>query len=160
MIARELIDALRKNGQSLSVAESLTGGLLASALIEIPGASDVFFGGVVAYTARAKREILGVDEEALTHGVVSQEVAIGMAQGALELFGSDYALSTTGIAGPGPQEGKEPGTIWLGCASKTDSGARLVKLEGDRNQIREATVNAALELIDTQIVFSRLHQRK
>jgi nicotinamide-nucleotide amidase len=160
VIARELIDALRKSGQSLSVAESLTGGLLASALIDVPGASDVFLGGVVAYTAQAKREVLKVDEAALDHGVVSQEVAIAMALGAITLFGSDYALSTTGIAGPGPQEGQEPGTIWLGCASKTDSGARLVKIVGDRNQIRAATVNAALELIDTQIVFSRLHQRK
>ena len=160
MIAEEFIDALRKNGQSLSVAESLTGGLLASALIDIPGASDVFSGGVVAYTAQAKREVLGVHEEALAHGVVSQEVAIAMAQGALELFGSDYALSTTGIAGPGPQEGQEPGTIWLGCASKTVSGAILVQLAGDRNQIRVAAVSAALAMIDTQVVFSRLHQHK
>ncbi len=160
MIASELIDALRRNEQSLSVAESLTGGLLASALIDIPGASDVFSGGVVAYTAQAKREVLGVHEEALAHGVVSQEVAIAMAQGALELFGSDYALSTTGIAGPGPQEGQEPGTIWLGCASKTVSGAILVQLAGDRNQIRVAAVSAALAMIDTQVVFSRLHQHK
>jgi nicotinamide-nucleotide amidase len=160
VIASELIDALRRNEQSLSVAESLTGGLLASALIDIPGASDVFSGGVVAYTAQAKREVLGVHEEALAHGVVSQEVAIAMAQGALELFGSDYALSTTGIAGPGPQEGQEPGTIWLGCASKTVSGAILVQLAGDRNQIRVAAVSAALAMIDTQVVFSRLHQHK
>ena len=160
MIARELIDALRMNGQSLSVAESLTGGLLASALIDIPGASDVFLGGVVAYTAQAKRKVLKVDEEALVHGVVSKEVAIAMAQGARELFGSDYALSTTGIAGPGPQEGQEQGTVWLGCASQTDSGAILVKLAGDRNQIRAAAVNAALEMVDIQAVFSRLHQGK
>ena len=160
MIARELIDALRVNGQSLSVAESLTGGLLASALIDIPGASDVFLGGVVAYTAQAKGEVLGVTAEALAYGVVSQQVAIAMAQGARELFGSDYALSTTGIAGPGPQEGQEPGTIWLGCASNDFSGATLVKLVGDRNQIRAAAVNAALEMIDTQVVFSRLRQRK
>lgn len=160
MIAREIIDALRMNGQNLSVAESLTGGLLASALIDIPGASDVFLGGVVAYTAQAKREVLKVGDEALGHGVVSQEVAIAMAQGARELFGSDYALATTGIAGPGPQDGQEPGTVWLGCASKIDSGAILVKLAGDRNQIRAAAVNAALEMIDTQVVFSRFHQRK
>lgn len=160
MITMELIDALRRNGQSLSVAESLTGGLLASAFIDIPGASDVFLGGVVAYTAQAKGEVLKVDEEALSHGVVSKEVAIAMAQGACELFGSDYALSTTGIAGPGPQEGQEAGTIWLGCASKDSSGAILVKLVGDRNQIRAAAVNAALEMIDTQVVFSRLHQSK
>jgi nicotinamide-nucleotide amidase len=160
VIAMELIDALRRNGLSLSVAESLTGGLLASALIDIPGASDVFLGGVVAYTAQAKGEVLGVAEEALAYGVVSKEVAIAMAQGARELFGSDYALSTTGIAGPGPQDGQEPGTVWLGCASNANSEAILVKLAGDRNQIRAAAVNAALAMIDTHVVFSQIHQRK
>ncbi len=160
MIAQLFIQALRANGESVSVAESLTGGLLASALVDIPGASDVFCGGVVAYTIKAKGEILRVSEEALAHGVVSQEVAIAMAQGALELFGSDYAISTTGVAGPGPHEGMEPGTIWLGCASKTRNGAVLIKLAGDRNQIRAAAVNAALELIDTHVVFTRLHEGK
>jgi nicotinamide-nucleotide amidase len=156
VIAQLLIDTLRENGQSVSVAESLTGGSLASALVDIPGASEVFFGGVVAYTIATKREVLGVSEDALTCGVVSQEVAIAMAKGALELFGSDYAISTTGVAGPGSQEGIEPGTVWLGCASKVLTGAVLIKLTGDRNQIRAAAVNAALELIDTQEVFSRL----
>lgn len=160
MIASEFIDALRKNGQSLSVAESLTGGLLASAMIDVQGASDVFLGGVVAYTVQAKREVLGVHEEALAHGVVSQEVAIAMAQGALEVFGSDYALSTTGIAGPGGQEGQDPGTVWLGCASKKVSGAVLVRLVGNRNQIRAAAVDGALKMVDTQVVFSQLHQQK
>ena len=156
MIPQLFIDTLRENGQSVSVAESLTGGSLASALVDIPGASEVFFGGVVAYTIATKREVLGVSEDALTCGVVSQEVAIAMAKGALELFGSDYAISTTGVAGPGSQEGIEPGTVWLGCASKVLTGAVLIKLPGDRNQIRAAAVNAALELIDTQEVFSRL----
>ena len=156
MIAQLLIDALRENGQSVSVAESLTGGLLASALVDIPGASDVFLGGVVAYTIATKREVLRVGEDALACGVVSQEVAIAMAIGALNLFGSDYAISTTGVAGPGPQEGIEPGTIWLGCASKAATGAVLIRLSGDRNQVRTAAVNAALELIDTQGVFNRL----
>ncbi len=160
MIAQVLISMLRENGKSVSVAESLTGGLLASALVDTPGASEVFCGGVVAYTIAAKREVLGVSEEALAHGVVSQEVAIAMAQGALELFGSDYAISTTGVAGPGPQEGMEPGTIWLGYASKTVSGAVLIKLAGNRNQSRAAAVNAALELIDTHVVFTRLHEGK
>ena len=160
MIAQLLIDALRENGQSVSVAESLTGGLLASALVDIPGASDVFLGGVVAYTIATKREVLGVGKDALACGVVSQEVAIAMAKGALDLFGSDYAISTTGVAGPGPQEGIEPGTIWLGCASKAATGAVLIRLSGDRNQVRTASVNAALALIDTQEVFNRLRKKK
>jgi len=156
VIAQFLIDALRKNGQSVSVAESLTGGLLASALVDIPGASEVFCGGVVAYTIAAKREVLGVSDEALAHGVVSQEVAIAMAEGALALFGSDYAISTTGVAGPGAQEGLEPGTIWVGYASKISGGAELIKLSGDRSQVRAAAVNAALEVIETQVAFNML----
>jgi len=156
VIAQFLIDALRKNGQSVSVAESLTGGLLASALVDIPGASEVFCGGVVAYTIAAKREVLGVSDEALAHGVVSQEVAIAMAEGALALFGSDYAISTTGVAGPGAQEGLEPGTIWVGYASKDFGGAELIKLSGDRNQVRAAAVNAVLEVIETQVAFNML----
>lgn len=160
MIPQLLIDALRENGQSVSVAESLTGGSLASTLVDIPGASEVFFGGVVAYTIAAKREVLGVSEDALAHGVVSQEVAIAMAKGALILFGSDYAISTTGVAGPGLHEGMEPGTIWVGYASKTNSGAELIKLAGDRNQIRASAVKAALEMIDTQVVFNMLFHGK
>ncbi len=156
MIPQLFIDTLRENGQSVSVAESLTGGLLASALVDIPGASDVFLGGVVAYTIAAKREVLGVGKDALECGVVSREVAIAMAEGAIDLFGSDYAISTTGVAGPGPQEGIEAGTIWLGYASKASTGAVLMRLAGDRNQVRTATVNAALEMIDTQEVFNRL----
>lgn len=160
MIARLLIETLRKEGQSLSVAESLTGGLLASALVDVPGASDVFLGGVVAYTINAKREVLGIHDETLAYGVVSLEVAIAMAVGARELFESDYALATTGIAGPDPQEGVEPGTIWLGCASKHGGGALMVKLAGDRNQIRAGAVNAALEMVDTQVIFAPLRQQK
>ena len=158
MNARLLIEALRREGQSLSVAESLTGGLLASALVNVPGASDVFVGGVVAYTISAKRKVLGVQDEALTHGVVSREVAISMAVGVRELFGSDYAIATTGIAGPGPQEGLEAGTIWRGCASHLGSAAVFVKLAGERNEIRIAAVNAALELIETQGIFGPLRQ--
>lgn len=157
MIARVLIKALRSRGESLSVAESLTGGSLASALVDIPGASDVFCGGVVAYTISAKQEVLGVSEEALSCGVVSEEVAIAMAKGALKLFGSDYAISTTGVAGPGAQEGLEPGTIWVGYASNEISGAVFVKLVGDRNQIRASAVDAALQMIDTHVVFAQLH---
>lgn len=156
MKAHALVEALRANGQSLSVAESLTGGALSSALVDIPGASEVFFGGVVAYTITAKREVLGVSEEDLEHGVVSQEVAMAMAVRARVLFGTDFAISTTGVAGPGSQNSVEPGTIWIGCASNTETGAILIKLTGDRNQVRTAAVQAALEMVDTHKVFTSL----
>lgn len=156
MIAQLFISVLRESGKNVSVAESLTGGLLASALVDVPGASEVFCGGVVAYTIAAKREVLGVSEEALAHGVVSQQVAIAMAEGALDLYGSDYAMSTTGLAGPDPHDGMEPGTIWVGFASKELSNAALIKLPGDRNEVRAGAVKAVLEMIDTQVVFNTL----
>jgi nicotinamide-nucleotide amidase len=159
MRAETLINALREGGKRVSVAESITGGLLASALVDIAGASGVFDGGVVAYTIAAKQKVLGVDVKALGHGVVSQEVAIAMAKGALVLFGSDYAISTTGLAGPDSHDGMEPGTVWVGFASKSHSGAELVNLTGDRNQIRAAVVHAALQMIDTQVVFGALFHR-
>lgn len=159
MTARSIIDALREREQCVSVAESLTGGALACALVEIPGAAEVFLGGVVAYTIKVKQEVLGVSEDELSHGVVSREVAIAMARGGRELFGSDYAISTTGVAGPGPQNGLEPGTVWLGFASKTGSEAILLKLQGDRNQVRALAVIAALELVLTQEVFAGLHRQ-
>jgi len=155
-----LIAALREHGKSLCVAESLTGGALASALVDVAGASEVFLGGVVSYTITSKRDVLGVSEEELAHGVVSQEVAIAMARCARALFNSDYAISTTGVAGPGPQDGVEPGTVWVGFASKTCSDAVLIKLAGDRRQIRAAAVMAALELVDGQEAFTGLRQSK
>jgi len=158
--ASSLIDTLRAHGKSLCVAESLTGGALASALVDVAGASEVFLGGVVSYTITSKRDVLGISEEVLAHGVVSQEVAIAMARCARALFNSDYAISTTGVAGPGPQDGVEPGTVWVGFASNTSSEAVLIKLDGDRNQIRAAAVIAALELVDSQEAFTRLHHSK
>ena len=164
--AARVVELLHANGKSICTAESITGGDLASALVDIAGASTVFAGGVTTYPLEAKRAVLGFSETELADGAVSAEVATYMAQRVRKLFGTDYALSTTGVAGPGPHRGVAQGTVWLGFASKTSSGAISVDLAGvrdlptsgsARNVIREAAVTAALDLVFTQAVFDGLH---
>lgn len=166
MNAARVVAALQANGQTICTAESITGGALASALVDIAGASNVFAGGVTTYSLEAKRAVLGLRESELAHGAVSAVAATQMAQRARSLFGTDYALSTTGVAGPASERGVPEGTVWLGFASKTDGGAILVDLAqvsgpsqsaSFRNRIRAAAVTAALELVFTQAVFAELH---
>lgn len=149
MIA-EVLAALAGAGRSLAVAESLTGGALASAVVSVPGASEVFRGGVVTYATQAKADLLGVDREVLaTRGAVDPEVALAMAVGVAGLFGADVAVATTGVAGPDPQDGKQPGTVFVAVVAR-DRGVQLVRqlsLRGDRNSIRSATVTQAVGMI-------------
>jgi len=154
-----LINDLRDRGQSLCVAESLTGGALASALVDVPGASEVFLGGVVVYTIQAKREVLGVCEEDLVHGVVSREVAMAMARRARESFCLRLRDLNHRCCRPGPHEGVEPGTVWLGFASKLGIGATRLNLEGDRKAVRAAAVSVALELLASRAGFARIGER-
>lgn len=146
--AARLIDALRERDQSVAAAESLTGGLLVATLVEVPGASDVVAGGVVAYTATAKAEVLGVSSSLLDErGTVDARVAEQMADRVRSLYGSDWALSTTGVAGPGPHEGHPAGTVHVGLAGPDGSRSVELLLGGDRSAIRAATVQAALGLL-------------
>ncbi len=136
-------ELLYDRGATLSVAESLTGGLLASKVVSHPGASRYFLGGVVSYAAEAKREILGVRDLP----VISSEVASDMAVGVSRLFSSDYGLSLTGVAGPDSQEGKEPGTVWIGISAKGDVYTKQIFLGGDRERVRWYSAMSALDLL-------------
>ncbi len=138
---------LRALGATLAVAESLTGGLLAARLVEVPGASETFRGSVTAYATDLKASLLGVDEGLLAvHGPVHPVVARQMAEGVRRLLGATYGLSTTGVAGPGPQDGKPAGTVYLGFAGPGGSVVRSPRLSGDRATIRRMAVTGALEL--------------
>ena len=146
--AADVVARLRAAGQTLAVAESLTGGLLAARVVDVPGASAVLRGGVVAYATDLKHLLLGVPEHLLArHGAVHPEVAAQMAIGVRDRLGATWGLSTTGVAGPQPQDGHPAGTVHLGLAGP--SGVRTVELSlpGDRAQIRAATVDAALALL-------------
>jgi nicotinamide-nucleotide amidase len=144
-------------GQNLKVAaaESLTGGLLGANLTEAEGASDFFLGSLVCYSTEAKRDVAGVDPAILEeHGAVSAECAAAMAEGAARRFGADVGVSTTGVAGPAEQEGKPPGTIFVGAFVAGRVEARRVQGYGNRSNMRVIALNSALDLARRMIVGS------
>jgi nicotinamide-nucleotide amidase len=149
-LARDLVGALKKRGARVATAESLTGGLVADALVSVPGASDVYAGGVVAYTPAVKHAALGVPLEVIEEeGVVSETVARAMARAAREKLGAEYGVATTGAAGPDPEkDGTRPGRGFVAVAAP-DGGeeVRPVRCAGDRNAVRRRFVNAALDLL-------------
>jgi nicotinamide-nucleotide amidase len=132
---------------SLAVAESLTGGLVASRLVEIPGSSTWFRGGVVAYDSEVKFDLLDVPRGP----VVSEAAAKAMADGVRRRLGADIGISTTGVAGPTEQEGKPPGTVWLGTAVGDRIEAVLVRLPGDRTRVRQMSVISLLDRLRRQL---------
>jgi len=149
-LARDLVVRLRTAGTRVAVGESLTGGLLADAFVAVPGASDVFAGGVVAYTPDAKHVLLGVPLEVIAaEGVVSETVARAMARGARERLGTEYGVATTGAAGPDPErDGTPPGSGFVAVAGPDGrEEVRRCRSGGDRNAVRRRFVNAALDLL-------------
>ena len=156
-VEQVVLEACRDAGLSLGVAESCTGGLVAARLTSIPGASDVFRGGVVAYADEVKADELGVPEELLArHGAVSAEVAAAMAAGARERLGVDVAVAVTGIAGPGGGTTEKPvGLVYLHAAGPGDSVGREFNFPGDRDAIRARATAAALHLARRLLTRSR-----
>jgi nicotinamide-nucleotide amidase len=149
-IAATLQAELLRRSAMVATAESLTGGALGVLLSAAPGASDTYLGGVVSYATDVKRRVLGVSEETVaTHGVVSAECAAEMALGVRALTGADYAVSTTGVAGPATQEGKPVGLVYVGVAGPDGVSTRELHLDGERAQIRE---RACLEAMSAAIV--------
>jgi nicotinamide-nucleotide amidase len=147
--AERVLATLRGRGETLAVAESLTGGLLAATIVDVPGASDVFRGGLIVYTTDLKAALAGVPPALLAaHGPVHADVAAALAAGARERCLADWALATTGVAGPDPQDGVAVGTVFLGLAGPHgQADVRALQLAGDRPAIRAATVAAALALL-------------
>lgn len=144
-LAVELFDALRVHGWTVAVAESLTGGLVTSTLVEVPGASRSLRGAVVAYATDLKASVLGVDPHLLaSRGAVDRDVAAAMAIGVRTTLGADVGLATTGIAGPDSQGGHLPGTVHVAVA--TPGGARVssAHLPGDRAAVRAAARDLVL----------------
>jgi len=142
--ARTIIEKLRSRNESVSVAESLTGGGLGHALTQIPGASEVFLGGIIAYTTDVKVNFLGVPRSTIeAYTVVSEEVAVAMAEGARNKIGSTWAISTTGIAGPGDYLGIREGTVWIAIAGPINQTLQLT-LDGGRDGVREGAISSAI----------------
>lgn len=146
--AASLVAALRAARQTVAVAESCTGGLVGGALTSVPGASDVFPGGIVAYSDRVKERELGVPSATLRErGAVSRETAQALARGVRMRLEADWGVGVTGIAGPsGGRPDKPVGTVWIGVAGPAPE-TRHFHFPGDRASVREATVRAALDLL-------------
>lgn len=138
----DLLELLKKRGERLCTAESCTGGLIASEIVRIPGSSEAFDGGVVSYSNEVKHNLLGVPQDLLdTYGAVSCEVVGQMAQGALKNFGCDYAVATSGIAGPGGGTKEKPvGLVWFAIATKSELKTFYKIFDGNRTEIREKSV--------------------
>ena len=146
-LAAALQVALLRRGETVGCAESLTGGELAALQSATPGASATFVGGVVSYATEVKRELLGVTAEQ----VVSAECATQMATGARNLLGVDWALSTTGVAGPDPQEDQPVGTVYVGLAGPGGVRSGSFLLDGDRGAVRSSACASALDLLLTEV---------
>lgn len=165
LLAMKLGSLASSRALRIAAAESLTGGLLSSAIVSAAGASHYFVGAIVAYDTAVKHSLLGVDPQLLrTNGPVDDEVARQMARGVREACGAtlatdvknrqvDIGVATTGVAGPDPdpQTGQPVGTIWIGVSSDRGERAVHLQLSGTRLQIREATVHAALQELIAEI---------
>ncbi|MFJ6635358.1 CinA family protein [Streptomyces sp. NPDC091376] len=147
--AAGVLALLAERGETLAVAESLTGGLVAAELTSVPGASKSFRGSVTAYATALKRDLLGVDEALLAEcGAVHPDVAAQMAAGARARMAAGWGIATTGVAGPEPQDGQPVGTVFVAVAGP--DGTRKVtalRLNGDRAEIRRESVRSVLELL-------------
>ncbi len=154
--AADVLRLLRVRGETLAVAESLTGGLVAAEITSVPGSSGTFRGSVTAYATELKREVLGVDGTLLdTHGAVNPQVAAQMAAGVRKVLGADWGIATTGVAGPRSQDGQPVGKVFvavdgpLGADSDCSGGGKVaaLRLNGDRAEIRRESVRSVLALL-------------
>lgn len=147
--AARVLRLLGARGETLAVAESLTGGLVAADLTSVPGASRSFRGSVTAYATPLKRDVLGVDGRLLAErGAVDPEVALQMAAGVRRVLGAHWGVSTTGVAGPEPQDGQPVGTVYVAVAGPLGiEKVTALRLNGERADIRGESVRGALELL-------------
>ncbi|MCK9181884.1 MAG: CinA family nicotinamide mononucleotide deamidase-related protein [Fibrobacteraceae bacterium] len=152
-----IAELLKSRKETLSTAESCTGGLIASEIVNLPGASDFFKGGAVTYWNDAKRDILGVPQEMLDQfGAVSEEVVKAMAKGALKHYNTDWAVATSGVAGPdGGSTEKPVGFVWMAVASNRKIFAFNEKFSGDREQIRNKSVFKVLNTLRIAILTQK-----
>ncbi|MFF3322927.1 CinA family protein [Streptomyces sp. NPDC002889] len=147
--AARVLALLAERGESLAVAESLTGGLVAAELTSVPGASRTFRGSVTAYDTTLKRDVLRVDGTLLEQqGAVDPEVAGQMAVGVRDVLGAVWGIATTGVAGPEPQDGQPVGTVYVAVAGPGGPAkVAALRLNGDRAEIRRESVRSVLELL-------------
>ena len=144
----KIVEMMKRRGMTLAIAESLTGGLVSSAVCEVPGASEVLLEGVVSYTDQSKITRLGVGRETIEiHTSVSAQTAAEMAEGIRKNLGADIGISTTGVAGPGEadENGNHRGLVYVGVSEGNETSVSRYMFDGTRNAIREQAKDACLE---------------
>jgi nicotinamide-nucleotide amidase len=147
-VTADLVTRLRRLGQTVATAESLTAGMVAAELTSVPGSSAVLRGGLIVYATELKAQLAGVDRQLLAdHGPVHPDVAAQLARGARERCGATWGLGLTGVAGPDPQDGIAPGTVYVAVAGPPGVEVRRLRLSGDRQHVRTGSVVAVLELL-------------
>lgn len=155
-VAAQLVELLTGRHETVACAESLTAGLVAARLADVPGASVVLVGGMVTYAPRLKVELLGVPAGLMESvGTVDPAVAAAMAQGVRARLGATWGLATTGVAGPGPAEGKAAGTVHVAVAGPSGTAGLALRLTGERAQVRAATVREVLLLALREVGATR-----
>ena len=151
-LAELIVTLLTERRQTLAVAESLTGGLLAASLVEVPGASAVFRGGIVAYATDLKSALLDVPAALLErYGAVHPDVASAMAEGVRRRLDATFGVSTTGVAGPDPADGQPVGTVHIAASGQFSAVRRTLCLAGGRRSIRDQTVLQSLLLLRSML---------
>jgi nicotinamide-nucleotide amidase len=147
----DLVATLRARGETVATAESLTGGLVAAALTSVPGSSAVVRGGVVVYATELKTDLAGVDAIALAeHGPVHPLIAEQLAKGVRRTCRASWGIGLTGVAGPSPQDGVEPGVVHLAVSGTDGTTVHTIGVDGNRHQVRSAAVRAAFALLRAQ----------
>jgi nicotinamide-nucleotide amidase len=142
-LAKSVLSTLRERKETLAVAESVTGGGISNAITEVEGASHSFLGGVVAYSRESKVRDLSIAENIIDqYGIYSEEVALAMARGVRSRFDSDWAISTTGVGGPGDSHGVKPGSIWVAFIGPDSQETLFLQLTGTRQQVRIGAVKS------------------
>lgn len=144
-LSTTIVESLKSTGETLSIAESLTGGALTSEIVSVPGASHILKGSIVAYSVEIKVHELSVSQDIIDKvGVVSEEVALAMAEGVKARMNSTWSIASTGVAGPGPHHGIPAGTVWLAIVGPDTRETVKLALEGDRERVRRGAVESAL----------------
>ncbi len=143
-----VLDLLKAQGLTLGLAESLTGGMIAARICDIPGASEAFRGSIVSYATDVKHTVLGVPEGP----VVSEAAVRAMVEGACRVLGADVGIAVTGVAGPGPQDGEEAGTVWMATSVDGDIVASRSKFPFDRNRTRQFTTISVMNRLRLRLL--------
>ncbi len=144
VLSKEILYKLYESGKTIATAESCTSGRIGEVITSVPGASAYYKGGTICYSDEAKIKVLGIDAQLIEEkNAVSEEVAKEMVKGIIDLLGTDFAIATTGFAGPGAEDGIPVGTIWIACGTKDD--IRTLKLDSDNGReenLKNATSKA------------------